>query len=138
MMIFPTPETCPVTFAVNVEGGYTPPAYNPNTWDVELRPVAEWRFSYFDIDANPIIDFTFTGPSASSRQWTLSGGRHGGCAAGLARGSRLEATRSPSPPSSVTSSESEVPIGPGAAASVVLSDAGNSPGQWDSVFRWIG
>ncbi len=50
-------------FALNVEGGYTPPAYNPNTWDVEVRPVAEWRFSNFDIDVNPIIDFTFTGPS---------------------------------------------------------------------------
>jgi hypothetical protein len=69
MVIVPMPETSSVRFATNVEGGYTPPAYNPNTWDLEVRPVAEWRFWDFDIDVNPVIDFTFTGPSAGFPQF---------------------------------------------------------------------
>jgi hypothetical protein len=68
MLIVPTAEAFPVKLAVNVEGGYTPSEYNPNTWDLEVRPVAEWRWSSFDIDVNPIVDITFTGPSAGIPQ----------------------------------------------------------------------
>ncbi len=64
MAIIPTPDALPLGFAVNLEGGYAPPAYNPAMWDLEIRPIAEWRFSNFDIDLNPILDITFEGPSA--------------------------------------------------------------------------
>ncbi len=64
MVVIPTPESLPFKFGVNLEGGYTPPSYNPNTSDIEFRPIAEWHISNFDVDVNPVLDFPLTGPAA--------------------------------------------------------------------------
>lgn len=58
------PRDVSLTFGVNFEGGYTPPAYDPGTWVFEIRPSAEWRAGAFDLDLNPILDIDFEGPSA--------------------------------------------------------------------------
>lgn len=63
MVILPTPDSFPLRFGGNFEGGYTPPEYGPATWDFEFRPIAEWRLGGFDIDLNPILDVPFDGPS---------------------------------------------------------------------------
>jgi hypothetical protein len=61
MFILPTPETFPLRFGVNFEGGYTPPTYDPGAWVFEIRPVAGWRVANFDIDLNPILDIQLRG-----------------------------------------------------------------------------
>jgi hypothetical protein len=45
MFVIPTPEGSAFKLGVNVEGGYTPPPYDPGTGTFEIRPIAEWRIA---------------------------------------------------------------------------------------------
>lgn len=73
MAIAPTASTFPIRFAVNVEGGYDPPTFDPGKSALEVRPIAEMHVGDFDFDLNPVLAANGRGAHAGVPRFEPSG-----------------------------------------------------------------
>jgi hypothetical protein len=56
----------PVGVGLSLEFGYQRPAFSPDTWTLEIRPIVDRQFGRFYTAFNPTVGRSFHGPSVSS------------------------------------------------------------------------